>query len=120
LLVEALIFAISAFEPVDEDLDWTRVYPELSGGEPRAMQVAGNVGVTGTVATTSIGGSQQQAAVQTRTSTPAYAAASQQAVAVQPTMERGLLSEKLDTILREAKIDGNLMESLRNSIKNFE
>ena len=76
LLVEALIFAISAFEPVDEDLDWTRVYPELGGGEPRAMQVAGNVGVTGTVATTSIGGSQQQApAVQTRSAAPAYAAA---------------------------------------------
>ena len=84
------------------------------------MQVAGNVGVTGTVATTSIGGSQQAApAVQTRTAAPAYAA-SQPAVAAQPTMERSLLSEKLDNILREAKIDGNLMESLRDSIKNFE
>ena len=40
LLVEALIFAISAFEPVDDDLDWARVYPELKGGEPRSMQVA--------------------------------------------------------------------------------
>lgn len=119
LLVEALIFAISAFEPVDDELDWARVYPELKGGEPRAMQVAGNVGVTGTVATTSIGGSQPAAAVQTRTAAPAYAA-SQPAVAAQPTMERSLLSEKLDNILREAKIDGNLMESLRDSIKNFE
>ncbi len=27
--VEALIFAISAFEPVEGDLDWTLVYPEL-------------------------------------------------------------------------------------------
>ncbi len=121
LLVEALIFAISAFEPVDDELDWTRVYPELAGGEPRAMQVAGNVGVTGTVATTSVGGTQQAApAVQTRTAAPAYAAATQPAVAAQPTMERSLLSEKLDNILREAKIDGNLMESLRDSIKNFE
>jgi len=122
LLVEALIFAISAFEPVDDDLDWARVYPELKGGEPRAMQVAGNVGVTGTVATTSIGGGSNQAApaVQTRTAAPAYAASSQPMVAAQPTMERSLLSEKLDTILREAKIDGNLMESLRDSIKNFE
>src|SRR5690606_23111200 len=51
LLVEAIIFAISAFEH-EEDLDWARVYPELKGGAPRAMQVAGNVGVTGTVATT--------------------------------------------------------------------
>ena len=31
-----------------------------------------------------------------------------------------MLSSKLDDILKEAKIDGNLMESLRNSIKNFE
>ncbi|SRR5690606_19725611 len=119
LLVEAIIFAISAFEH-EEDLDWARVYPELKGGAPRAMQVAGNVGVTGTVATTAVGGSQP---VQIQTSSaPVYAAAStQSAVAVQqPTMERGLLSEKLDNILKEAKIDGNLMESLRESIKNFE
>ena len=33
LLTEAVIFAISAFEPVDEDLDWSLVYPELAGGE---------------------------------------------------------------------------------------
>lgn len=119
LLVEAIIFAISAFEH-EEDLDWARVYPELKGGAPRAMQVAGNVGVTGTVATTAVSGSQP---VQIQTSSaPVYAAAStQSAVAVQqPTMERGLLSEKLDNILKEAKIDGNLMESLRESIKNFE
>ena len=30
---EALIFAISAFEPVKEDYDWTLVYPELAGVE---------------------------------------------------------------------------------------
>lgn len=33
LVTEALVFAISAFEPVDEDLDWSLVYPELAGGE---------------------------------------------------------------------------------------
>ena len=32
----------------------------------------------------------------------------------------GLLSQKLDTLLKEAKIDGELMASLGNSIKNFE
>jgi len=32
LIAEAIIFAISAFEPVDEDLDWTLVYPELATG----------------------------------------------------------------------------------------
>ncbi len=30
---EAVIFLISAFEPVHEDLDWTLVYPELAGME---------------------------------------------------------------------------------------
>ena len=33
LVTEAFIFFISAFEPVDEDLDWSLVYPELAGGE---------------------------------------------------------------------------------------
>lgn len=32
LLTEALIFFFSAFEPVEEDLDWSLVYPELAGG----------------------------------------------------------------------------------------
>ncbi len=37
LLVEAGVFAISAFEPIDEELDWTKVYPELGmdGGEAK-------------------------------------------------------------------------------------
>lgn len=30
---EALIFAISAFEPLKHDIDWTLVYPELAGME---------------------------------------------------------------------------------------
>lgn len=33
LITEALIFAISAFEPVDDEYDWSLVYPELSGGQ---------------------------------------------------------------------------------------
>ena len=32
---EALIFFLSAFEPQEEELDWSLVYPELSGGAPR-------------------------------------------------------------------------------------
>ena len=32
MIVEAAVFALSAFEPVEEDLDWTNVYPELAGG----------------------------------------------------------------------------------------
>jgi gliding motility-associated protein GldL len=33
---------------------------------------------------------------------------------------QGILSQKLDAMLKEAKIDGELMASLGNSIKNFE
>jgi gliding motility-associated protein GldL len=80
LVVEALIFALSAFEPVDEDLDWTLVYPELANGEAR------------------------------KKTTKAEA----------PSNAEGLLSQKLDAMLKEAKIDGELMASLGNSIKNFE
>jgi len=36
LITEALIFAISAFEPVDEEYDWAMVYPELAGGQGEA------------------------------------------------------------------------------------
>lgn len=80
LVVEAAIFALSAFEPVDDDLDWTLVYPELANGEARKK-----------VAKTDL-----------------------------PSDAQGLLSQKLDTMLKEAKIDGELMSSLGNSIKNFE
>jgi len=80
LIVEAGIFALSAFEPVDDDLDWTLVYPELANGEAR-KKVA-------------------------KTETPSDA--------------QGMLSQKLDAMLKEAKIDGELMVSLGNSIKNFE
>jgi len=33
--VEALVFFVSAFEPQEEDLDWSLVYPELAGEKPR-------------------------------------------------------------------------------------
>ena len=81
LIVEALIFALSAFEPVDEDLDWTLVYPELANGKatgPKKVKIE----------------------------TPSDA--------------QGLLSQKLDAMLKDAKIDGELMASLGSSIKNFE
>lgn len=79
LSVEALIFGLSAFDPVDTELDWSLVYPELAGG---------------------------QAKEKTKKEDPKDA--------------QGLLSQKLDAMLKEAKIDGQLMESLGNSIKNFE
>ncbi|WP_072879896.1 type IX secretion system motor protein PorL/GldL [Salegentibacter echinorum] len=33
LVVEAFVFAYSAFEPMDDDVDWSLVYPELAGGQ---------------------------------------------------------------------------------------
>jgi gliding motility-associated protein GldL len=78
LLTEAFIFALSAFEPVDHELDWSLVYPELAGGDAKKKD------------------------------------------AKKPEDAQGLLSSKLDAMLKEAKIDGELMSSLGNSIKNFE
>ena len=77
LVTEAIIFAISAFESVDDDLDWSLVYPELAGGQKKDKDMA-------------------------------------------PKDAEGLLSKKLDELLKDAKIDGELMASLGDSIKNFE
>ncbi|MFN3756725.1 MAG: gliding motility protein GldL [Flavobacterium sp.] len=77
LVTEAIIFALSAFEPVDNELDWSLVYPELAGGEAKSK-----------------------------------AAVKEDA--------QGILSQKLDAMLKEARIDGELMTSLSSSIKNFE
>jgi gliding motility-associated protein GldL len=76
LLTEAL-FCAFCFEPVDDELDWTLVYPEL-------LMV--NLKVP-----------------RSKVETPADT--------------QGLLSQKLDAMLKEAKIDGELMSSLGNSIK---
>lgn len=81
LIVEALVFAYSAFEPVDDELDWSLVYPELAGGQ-------------------SSGGKKNALANDKET--------------------EGMLSKKLDEMLKEAKIDANLMSSLGESIRNFE
>lgn len=79
LCTEALIFALSAFEAPEKELDWSLVYPELAGGDPTGKKKNEN-----------------------------------------PTDAQGLLSQKLDNLLKDAKIDGALMESLGNSIRNFE
>ncbi len=46
LVTEALIFAMSAFESVDEDLDWSLVYPELAGGEGSEKNGANGEGLS--------------------------------------------------------------------------
>lgn len=71
MAVEAAVFFVSAFEPVEEDLDWTKVYPELGDAEGEGVGV------------------------------------------------NGMLSQKLDNLLQEAKVDTDLMTNLGNSIKSF-
>ena len=78
LITEAIIFAISAFEPVEDDLDWSLVYPELAGGQSKKKD------------------------------------------AKEAEEAEGILSKKLDNLLKEAKIDSELMSSLGESIRNFE
>ncbi len=80
LITEALIFAISAFEPVDDEYDWSIVYPELANGQSK--------------------GSKNDAK--------------------QAKEAEGILSRKLDDLLKEANIDSQLFSSLGESIKNFE
>ena len=73
LVVEAIVFGVSAFDTPEEDLDWSKVYPELGkDGQQENQGVA------------------------------------------------GLLSQKLDNLLTEAKIDSSLMENLGTSMKNFQ
>jgi len=77
LITEALIFAISAFEPVDDDLDWALVYPELDSGKGKESKKEAKDA-------------------------------------------KGILSEKLDAMLKDAQIDSELMSSLGESIRSFE
>ena len=75
MIVEAGVFTYSAFERVKGDLDWSLVYPELSGGS------------------SSKGGKKES--------------------------PEGILTKKLDALLKEANIDGALVKSLGENIKNL-
>ena len=79
MIVEALVFTYSAFERQTDDLDWSLVYPELSGGSAKVK-----------------------------------------AKKEEAKDAEGLLSKKLDNLLKDAKIDSELMTSLGSSIRNFE
>jgi gliding motility-associated protein GldL len=73
MVVEAGVFALSAFEPVDDDYDWSRVYPQLKGDETQ-----------------------------------------------EPKDAEGMLAQKLNDILAEAKLDAELVGNLTTSIRNFQ
>ena len=45
LVVEALVFAISAFDTPEDDLDWSKVYPVLAGDEGDSEQALGADGL---------------------------------------------------------------------------
>ncbi|WP_456462919.1 type IX secretion system motor protein PorL/GldL [Lutibacter sp.] len=77
MIVEAAVFFISAFDSVDEDLDWSLVYPELGTGNKKDKERK-----------------------EVRES-------------------QSLLSQKLDDMLKDAKLDASLMSSLSESIQNF-
>jgi gliding motility-associated protein GldL len=78
LVVEAIVFAISAFDAPEDDLDWSKVYPELADGIFSSENDQKKLGAD------------------------------------------GMLSQKLDNLLADAKIDSSLMESLGTSMKNFQ
>ena len=85
LCTEALVFTVSAFEPVDEGYDWSLVYPELAQGSA------------------------------------AITSPRKKEVVIEETKDaQGMLSKKLDDMLRDAKVDAALMTSLGDSIRNFE
>ena len=76
LVTEAAIFALSAFDAPEDEIDWTIAYPELAGGKAKAK------------------GAKQE-------------------------NPEGILTKKLDSLLKEAKIDGALVASLGDSIRNL-
>ena len=81
MIVEAIVFAISAFEPVDEDLDWTLVYPEL----------AKNASGTG-----------------------------RRSSSFESDDVEGILAHKIDDLLKDAKVDADLLKGFTISIQKLE
>jgi len=77
MLVEAGVFAWSAFEKQEEGLDWSLVNSFIGSAKAKKSKD-------------------------------------------EPKDAEGILSKKLDNLLKDAKIDGELMASLGNSIKEFE
>lgn len=75
MIVEAIVFFISAFEPVEEDIDWSKLYPELDGKDSNKLVTAEET--------------------------------------------QSMLSQKLDDMLREARLDVNLIQNLTNNLQSF-
>lgn len=71
MIVEAMVFAISAFEPIEEDFDWSLLYDEIK----KSSLSGGNL--------------------------------------------ESKLSAKLDQMLKDAKVDSELMQRLGQSLNKF-
>ena len=80
MIVEAIVFAISAFEPIEEDMDWSLVFPELAAGKEGVKK------------------------------TKSY----------ETDDVEGILAHKIDDLLRDAKVDAELLKGFTNSIHNLE
>ncbi len=89
LLVEAGIFILSAFEPLHEDPDWTLVYPELA-----------------------LGHSDDEHELPEKEE--------EEVLAVEePAVDQVSVVEQLDSMLAEAKIEPELIESLGEGLRNL-
>ncbi|MCM2301050.1 MAG: gliding motility protein GldL [Flavobacteriaceae bacterium] len=78
MIVEAIVFAISAFEPIEEDMDWSLVFPELGKDKTgkRSSYESDDV--------------------------------------------EGILAHKLDDLLKDAKVDADLLKGFTASIQKLE
>ena len=76
LVTEAIIFALSAFDPPADDYAWEEVYPELAGGKKGAS------------------GDKKS--------------------------PKALMSDKIDEMFKNAKLDESVVKGLTQSIKDFE
>ncbi|MDO9262275.1 MAG: gliding motility protein GldL [Flavobacteriaceae bacterium] len=79
MIVEAIVFAISAFEPVEEDMDWSLVFPEL--GKDKT---------------------------------------SKRSAAYESDDVEGILAHKIDDLLKDAKVDADLLKGFTASIQKLE
>ena len=75
LVTEAIIFALSAFDPPAEDYAWEEVYPELADGKGSSNDVKS---------------------------------------------PKTLMSDKIDEMFKNAKLDESVVKGLSQSIKDFE
>lgn len=79
MIVEAIVFAISAFEPVEEEMDWSLVFPELGKGKDLKRESS-----------------------------------------FESDDVEGILAHKIDNLLRDAKVDADLLKGFTNSIQKLE